>query len=148
MMKLDRFLKETFRLNSDILGMPRRCTTESHYTFANGYQVPNGRVVSSNFLGVNYDEKLQGQNSKEFDAFRHNSPATKIERNIILFGLGKHACPGRYFAITLIKMILHHVMLKYNVKTEFENVVPRNHIGFFIGPTKPGESGIVLENSD
>jgi cytochrome P450 len=32
------------------------------------------------------------------------------------FGLGKHACPGRFFAAAEVKIILCHILLKYDVK--------------------------------
>lgn len=47
------------------------------------------------------------------------------------FGYGKHACPGRYFAAHEVKIILCHMILKYDFK------LPANHIrgytisGFF-----------------
>ncbi|CAG8792469.1 3335_t:CDS:2, partial [Gigaspora rosea] len=140
MVKLDRFIKEAFRLNADILGLPRQCVTESHYTFTNGYQIPSGRMVSVDVLELYLNEKLQGPKPKEFNPSRHNSSATKLNRNFLLFGHGKHICPGRNYAVTLTKLTLHHIMLKYNLRTKFENGVPRNHLGFFIGPAKPCES--------
>jgi cytochrome P450 len=32
------------------------------------------------------------------------------------FGLGKHACPGRFFAINEVKIALCHILLKYDVE--------------------------------
>ncbi|KAF0376328.1 cytochrome P450 [Gigaspora margarita] len=146
MVKLNRFIKETFRLNSDILGLPRQCLNDSHYTFMNGYQIPYGRIISLDFLELNFDEKLQGTNPKDFNAYRHNSSVTKLDRNYLLFGFGKHACPGRNYAITLTIITLHHIMLNYYLRTKFENAVPRTHKGFFIGPIKPYESSIENNN--
>ncbi|CAG8646885.1 3721_t:CDS:2 [Gigaspora margarita] len=137
MVKLDRFIKEAFRLNADVLGLPRQCVTEPHYTFTNGYQIPSELYLN---------EKLQGPNPKEFNASRHKSSTTKLDHNFLLFGHGKHICPGRNYAVTLTKITLHHIMLKYNFRTKFENGIARNHLGFFIGPAKPGESSIVFEN--
>ncbi|RIB17254.1 cytochrome P450 [Gigaspora rosea] len=147
MVKLDRFIKETFRLNADLLGLPRQCITDTH-TFSNGYQIPSGRMVSVDVLELYRNENFQGPNPNEFNASRHNSPATKLDRNFLLFGHGKHICPGRNYAVTLTKITLHHIMLKYNLRTKFENRVPRNHIGFFIAPARPGDSSIVFEKNN
>jgi cytochrome P450 len=32
------------------------------------------------------------------------------------FGLGKHACPGRFFAINEVKIALCHILLKYDIE--------------------------------
>ncbi|CAG8810299.1 25728_t:CDS:2, partial [Gigaspora rosea] len=97
MVKLDSFVKESLRISSaPIVGLQHKCISKSYYTFANGYQVPSGRIVYLNFLDTNNNEELQGQNPTEFDAYRHlkrNSSATKLERNFLVFGGGKHACP-------------------------------------------------------
>ncbi|CAG8756032.1 6412_t:CDS:2, partial [Gigaspora rosea] len=47
-----------------------------------------------------------------------HSPATKVDRSFITFGGGRHACPGRFFAVNEIKMCLHKLILKYNIRTE------------------------------
>ncbi|CAG8833253.1 21809_t:CDS:2, partial [Gigaspora margarita] len=80
MVKLDMVIKETFRLNSDVLVASHQYLTNSHYTFMNGYQIPSE---------LNYDEELQGQNFKEFNTFRHSSSVTKLDPNFSLFGYGK-----------------------------------------------------------
>ncbi|CAG8814108.1 12895_t:CDS:2, partial [Gigaspora rosea] len=101
MVKLDSFIKESLRLSDPIIFLSHKCIFKSYYTFANGYQVPKGCLVSLNYCDTNNDEELQGQNPTEFRAYRHldhNSPATKLERNFLAFGGGKHACPGRALA--------------------------------------------------
>jgi hypothetical protein len=45
-------------------------------------------------------KKNYGEDADEFKPFRFlnkNSPATKVERSYIIFGGGKHACPGYLF---------------------------------------------------
>ena len=71
---------------------------------------------------IHYDEELQGQNPNEFDALRHlkKNSATRVERNYLPFGLGKHACPGRHFAVNEIKFALHHLLLKYDIKKDIK----------------------------
>ncbi|CAG8854508.1 33822_t:CDS:2, partial [Gigaspora margarita] len=39
LVKMERFIKESFRINSNVLSVPRPCIHET-YTFANGFQIP------------------------------------------------------------------------------------------------------------
>ncbi|RIB27735.1 cytochrome P450, partial [Gigaspora rosea] len=135
MIKLDSFVKESLRFFfSPIVGMPHKCISKSCYTFANGYQIPSGRIAYINLCDTNNDEELQGQNPTEFRAYRHlerNSYATKLERNFLAFGGGKHACPGRNFAVNQIKIFLHKILLKYDVRTNNEEIEPKRR---YFGP--------------
>ncbi|PKK70759.1 cytochrome P450 [Rhizophagus irregularis] len=89
--------------------------------------------------------RLTGPNPKSFEPFRHidkNAPASKISKNFVLFGAGKHACPGRYFAISEIKFFMHNIILKYNIRTESGKIEGRK----LYGPTAyPSPSGIIIE---
>jgi len=44
----------------------------------------------------------------------------------LAFGLGKHACPGRFFASNELKLVLAHLVVSYDVKLEDEGVRPSN----------------------
>ncbi|CAG8589217.1 16154_t:CDS:2, partial [Cetraspora pellucida] len=147
MVLLDSFVKEALRLNADLLGVPHKCLSEPYYTFSNGYQIPNGRVIMLNFLEITGDEELQGQNPQQFNAYRHlerNSNATKLERNFVIFGSGKHACPGRFYAVRVMKIFFHKIILKYHIRAETEKI-SKKHIGSLIAPLK---TNIVFENRD
>jgi cytochrome P450 len=47
------------------------------------------------------------------------------------FGYGKHACPGRYFAAHEVKIILCHVILKYDMKLPANSACGYTISGFF-----------------
>ena len=90
------------------------------------------------------NEKAQGPNPNEFNAFRHldkNFPAALVERNYLTFGLGKRACPGRSFAINGMKVTLHYLLLKYHIR----NVDNENKPKVFGPYTFPYDEGIVFE---
>ncbi|RIB07357.1 hypothetical protein C2G38_2274499 [Gigaspora rosea] len=109
-----------------------------------------GLLVVKFFLDVSeisFSEELNGQNPQEFDAHRHNSPATKPDHDYLVFGIGRRACPGRFFVVLLAKILLYHVLLNYNIKAELENAKHKQHAGFLLGPLKPGKAGIVFEKS-
>ncbi|CEJ58139.1 hypothetical protein PMG11_06809 [Penicillium brasilianum] len=52
------------------------------------------------------------------------------------FGLGRHACPGRFFAANEVKIVLSHMLLKYDIK------LPDNGAA-----VAPSTSGIFLETN-
>lgn len=69
------------------------------------------------------------ENPDNFDAYRfiklrsNTAWATKSKlvttsQDHTAFGHGKHACPGRFFAATEIKIALMHILLKYDVELE------------------------------
>ncbi|CAG8518661.1 4896_t:CDS:10 [Dentiscutata heterogama] len=145
MVKLDSFVKESLRFSGGLVGLQHICLSKPYYTFANGYQIPSGRLVNVSLSDTNNDEELQGQNPTEFYGYRHlnrNSPATKIERNFLTFGGGKHACPGRALAVNEIKVFLHKVMLKYDIRAGTGDI-KRRYFGPVSGPRK---ASIVFEN--
>jgi cytochrome P450 len=46
--------------------------------------------------------------------------------------VGKHACPGRFFAGNELKAMMVHLLLNYDVKFESEGIRPTNLV---IGPS-------------
>ena len=42
----------------------------------------------------------------------------------LAFGHGIHACPGRYFAASELKLMLAHLVVNYDVRLENEGVRP------------------------
>ncbi|CAB4490157.1 unnamed protein product [Rhizophagus irregularis] len=143
MKKLDSFIRESLRLTGHILALDHSVLKD--YTFSNGLQLPKDHIVKIYVDDIYQDELLQGPNPKSFEPFRHvdtNVPASKIGKNFMLFGGGKHACPGRHFAINEIKFFLHNIILKYNICTKSGKIEGRR----MYGPTAyPSSSGIIIE---
>ncbi|CAI2163292.1 20710_t:CDS:2 [Funneliformis geosporum] len=142
--RLDSMVRETFRLYVGASTLPHKVLSP-YYTFSSGHQVPKGRNVYIRVKEIHNDDKIHGQNSKEFNAFRHlesKSPASRVEKNFLTFGFGKHACPGRFFAVNEIKIALHYLLLKYDIrKVGDEKINPlmkRN-------PTFPSVEGLLFE---
>ncbi|RIB21757.1 cytochrome P450 [Gigaspora rosea] len=152
MVKLDCFLKESFRHSSDIAILPHTVVGDS-YTFSNGTTIPKDRDVYLYRNDTAFNNKFFGETSNEFQPKRHitsfsngktvHSPATKVDRSFITFGGGKHACPGRFFAVNKIKMCLHQLILKYNIRTESGKIVPPITFSSF---KIPPISGLIFEN--
>ena len=92
MKKLDNFIRESFRLTGHTTAFPHIVLKD--HTFSNGLQVPKGHKVEIYVDDIYRDESLQGPNPKLFDPSRHankNISASKIDKNFVLFGGGKHA---------------------------------------------------------
>ncbi|RUP47566.1 cytochrome P450 [Jimgerdemannia flammicorona] len=65
-----------------------------------------------------FDEELQGPDPENFNPWRFvnkNKQASKVGIDFLRFGMGKHACPGRFFAIQEIKTIVSIIMRKYRI---------------------------------
>ncbi|CAG8748315.1 15498_t:CDS:10, partial [Gigaspora rosea] len=133
MVKLDCFIKESFRHSTDIAQLMHIMTGDS-FTFSNGATIPKGRDVWVYMKDTAFSEKYFGKTANEFQPKRHltlysngktiHSPATKINKSFINFGGGKHACPGRFFAVSEIKVIFHKLILKYKIRTESGKIEP------------------------
>lgn len=63
-----------------------------------------------------------------------------VTSNNLLFGYGRHACPGRFFATNEVKMILANLLLTYDMKMTEGNTVryPNIEVGtdFFPDPDR------------
>ncbi|GET01140.1 cytochrome P450 [Rhizophagus clarus] len=145
MIKLDSFLRESLRTIDDIVALPHYVLKD--YTFSNGYQVQKGQLADLDLSDTHDDEQMQGENPESFDAYRHidkNFPASKITKNFVSFGGGKHACPGRYLAVNGIKYFLHNLIINYNFRTESGKVEEKLRYGPL---TMPSNNGIIFEKS-
>jgi len=58
----------------------------------------------------------------EGEDIKHQIAATNP--SFLVFGHGKHACPGRFFAANELKAMVAHLVLNYDVKLENEGVRP------------------------
>ncbi|KAF5369084.1 hypothetical protein D9758_002904 [Tetrapyrgos nigripes] len=134
MRKLDSFLKESERLmGSGAIGMHR--LTLKEFTFSDGTTVPAGTIIAVASNAVHHDQSKYSK-PYEFDGFRYSlmreedgegikhQMATPDHENWLLFGAGHHACPGRFFAVNELKLMLSLLILNYDVKFEKEGEIP------------------------
>lgn len=79
------------------------------------------------------------ENPEEYDAWRFvkrrqagvaASQFVQSGREHNSFGIGKHQCPGRFFAANELKICLIHVLLQYDIRLQ-EGYSPKQlHFGF------------------
>ncbi|KAJ7143757.1 cytochrome P450 [Mycena epipterygia] len=133
--KLDSFLRESQRFNGvSAINMNRMVMNPAGFTFSDGTHLPCGSYVTAATYATHHDD-AHYENADVFDGFRfarmlaEDGDAGKLQMTApnttyLAFGMGRHACPGRFFAVTELKTMLAHVVDNYDVKLEQEGVRP------------------------
>ncbi|KAM6503777.1 Cytochrome P450 [Amanita muscaria] len=142
--KLDSFIKECMRVSNFALVIMGR-KARKDFTFSDGTTIPAGSTVVVPFNPVHTD-KDKYVNPDKFDGFRferlraQEGEETKHQLlslgvDYVLFGHGRHACPGRFFVINEIKVMLAHLLLNYDIKMADGGGRPKDwQFGIFTGP--------------
>ncbi|KAK7051554.1 hypothetical protein VNI00_004533 [Paramarasmius palmivorus] len=149
MRKLDSFLKETERtMGMGGLISDRRVLKD--FTFSDGTTIPAGSTISIPNWAVHHDEKYY-EDPHIFKPFRFaemredNGEGMKHQMvtptmEYFLFGVGRHACPGRFFAVNELKTLITHVLMNYDVRFENLGVVPEpTWVGIASQPNQKAE---------
>ncbi|KAI6036052.1 cytochrome P450 [Pisolithus microcarpus] len=134
MRKFDSFFKETQRFEGmAILALPR--IAMSDLTLADGTFIPQGTTLAFPVHRMHHDDAVF-ENPDTFEPFRFAKTRSKelngaghqmttLGPDVLLFGLGTHACPGRFFAATVLKTMLAHIVMSYDVKLEDDTFRPQ-----------------------
>jgi cytochrome P450 len=149
MPKIDSFVRESHRISgAGILGMTR--FTLRPFTFSNGVTVPADTVVAAPATAIHTDGENY-PNPDEFDGFRFanlrecdgvtGQQITSTSVDYLIFGYGRHACPGRFFAANEVKALLAHIIVTYDIKLEEGRRAPRTII---IGSVRMPEKANVM----
>ncbi|KAF8657579.1 hypothetical protein AX14_007845 [Amanita brunnescens Koide BX004] len=105
------------------------------FTFSDGTTIPAGNVLS--VATCMHTDPDNYADAGTFDGFRFEKMSEKEEESskyslvsldidYILFGHGRHACPGRFFVANELKTILAHILLNYDVKMANGDVRPES----------------------
>ena len=97
------------------------------FTFSDGTYLPKGTLVAVPSYAIHLDESNY-PNPTSFQPFRfaekaEETPGRKVDMtatstDFLVFGYGRHACPGRFFAAAELKLMLALIVMKYDVKLE------------------------------
>ncbi|KAK1225931.1 hypothetical protein PQX77_011130 [Marasmius sp. AFHP31] len=134
MRMLDSFLKESQRVSSAAAVGIRRLALND-FVFSNGTVIPAGTMIAISPSALHFDED-QYSNPFEFDGFRSYKQREEEgesikhqmvtpQTNYVTFGIGKHACPGRFFAVNEIKALVSHTLMYYDLKLDESEAVPK-----------------------
>ncbi|KAJ8076560.1 hypothetical protein PM082_000983 [Marasmius tenuissimus] len=127
MRRLDSFLKEVHRFDPlGPFGVERKALKD--FTFSDGTVVPAGTTIGVPIRALQRDEAYF-PNGDKFEGFRfadmREEEGESIKHQMVtpttdyfLFGHGRHACPGRFFAVNELKLLVAHILLNYDIKAE------------------------------
>ncbi|KAF5497283.1 Cytochrome P450 monooxygenase BOA4 [Colletotrichum siamense] len=149
--KMDSFIKEVQRFCSpDLTTFQRKAT--GPVTLSNGFHLPKGARIEVATGAINADAALYN-NPSEFDGLRFYKKrqteearskyqVLSVSKEDLVWGYGRAACPGRFLADMLIKMILVEILKRYDIKMpdgqgRYENMEVQ-------GQTLPNEQGEIL----
>ncbi|THH15313.1 hypothetical protein EW146_g5132 [Bondarzewia mesenterica] len=118
------------------------------YTFADGTHVPKGVFVTASLYSTHNDNEIYKDSSVfnpwRFSDLRAAEEGTEhgikhqlidLSSEFLAFGLGRHACPGRFISANQLKAMLCHIVLNYDVNLENEGVRPPNeYVGVSVRP--------------
>ncbi|KAL1853611.1 hypothetical protein Daus18300_011734 [Diaporthe australafricana] len=161
--KLDSFLRESQRMNPPFSckSMSFQRVVRKTVTLKDGTCLPAGTHFAMPAAAMAHDQSLvpgiDGEKDADvFDPFRFErlrNDASRPENvnrfqfattdsSTLHFGHGKYACPGRFFASNEIKVILCHLLLRYDFKfpEERNQAHPANwsyEEAFYPDPTIP-----------
>ncbi|KAF2871561.1 cytochrome P450 [Massariosphaeria phaeospora] len=125
--KMDSFMKESQRFRPPGLVTMNR-QVEQDLKLSNGLTLPKGAHIGV-AAGSNALDPELFPNPMEFDGLRflklRERPGNENKYNFVTtgpdqlhWGVGTHACPGRFFASYEIKMLLAKLLTDYDIKLE------------------------------
>jgi len=94
------------------------------FTFSDGTYIPEGTLVAVAAHSVHMDESNY-PDPTSFRPFRfvdenarRKVGLTAIHADWLAFGYGRRACPGRFFAADIVKLLLAHMVVNYDMKLD------------------------------
>lgn len=114
---MDSLIRESIRYNPiGETGLERIVGKKGGFTFSNGIHVPQGALLAAPIKGYQRDETAYpgGFNPRRSMQDPERPKVTDISPDFLNFGLGRGACPGRFFTSNLLKLVLTHLLLDYD----------------------------------
>lgn len=118
---MDSFLKESQRFNPFAAASMNRAVIDDA-RLSDGTVLPKGSsvIVASNYMDPDIYENPEKFDPARFLNLRQQTGQESTWQFVspspahLLFGFGRHACPGRFFAANEIKILLSHLLLLYD----------------------------------
>ncbi|KAJ9053658.1 hypothetical protein DSO57_1022061 [Entomophthora muscae] len=123
---LNSAIRETLRHRAQRIGQWR--ITSKAQVLRNGMEIPEGALLALDGTSLHFNEK-DYPSPHEYNPFRFVGTglnATRVNGSFIGFGAGRHACPGRFFAVQEVTAIMSTLLRKYNFATLDGNPRPFN----------------------
>ncbi|KAJ5714402.1 cytochrome P450 monooxygenase [Penicillium malachiteum] len=152
---MDSVLKESQRLKPFEFVLLRRIALDT-VRLSDGTRIPKGSGVGV-FTGFMCDPTIY-LNPTQFDAFRflnlrntpgyaHSSQFVSPSASHLGFGYGSQSCPGRFFAVALVKILLVHIVMEYDIKPSGSEGIKLVKDGFRVN-TDPEATLLVRRRQD
>ncbi|KAJ3543507.1 hypothetical protein NM688_g5847 [Phlebia brevispora] len=135
MRKLDSFMMESQRYNG-VNGISVIRKALKDLTFSDGTFIPADTILAAaatpthmdpaNYADPHIFDPWRFSNTREESTGVWNRQYVSTSVDYMSFGLGKHACPGRFFAANELKAMLAHVIVNYDVKFKDEGEASLN----------------------
>ncbi|KAK7446303.1 hypothetical protein VKT23_014509 [Stygiomarasmius scandens] len=150
--KVDSFMKEVARMMGiSVTSVNRKVLKE--LTLSDGTILPAGTLIAIPVFSLHQDKRnyedpyifkpfrFYEMRMNEGESIKHQMATPNSE--YLFFGTGKHACPGRFFAVNELKTLLAHTLTTYDVKLEGDSKkIPEP---FWFGPSvSPNQTAKVL----
>lgn len=118
---MDSFLKESQRCNPFAVASMNRAVIKD-VSLSDGTLLPKGStvIVASNYMDPDIYENLDKFDAARFLDLRQQTGQENAWQFVsptpahLLFGFGRHSCPGRFFTANEIKILLSHLLLLYD----------------------------------
>ncbi|KAL3481775.1 cytochrome P450 [Aspergillus californicus] len=110
---VDELREEITECLADITGM--RMVTSDTFSFDDGLTFPKGATIAFPTMYMRQDPG-NFPSADKFDAFRHCRTHANNQYDWVMFGYGRQACPGRFYALRLLKTVLGELILRYDIR--------------------------------
>ncbi|KAI9155716.1 Cytochrome P466 monooxygenase [Paramyrothecium foliicola] len=132
----DSVIRESLRCHPILIkGLTKEVVDPKGLELPDGTHLPKGTWVGVPVVGVHRDERFY-PNAMTYDPYRFLRLRHEMEKKAasdksastseldaarpsveyLGFGYGRHACPGRWFAVLMMKTLLAHLTLHYDVE--------------------------------
>ncbi|CAO3627508.1 unnamed protein product [Cunninghamella blakesleeana] len=119
--KLDSAIREAFRVKNVHISLPHTNITNKNVILSSGAIIRPGESAYINIYANHTDPNVQKtiDDLKIYNPFRFvnaEKNSAKIGDDFLFFGMGKHACPGRWFAIQEIKTVIAYLIRRFEIE--------------------------------
>ncbi|KAJ5449569.1 cytochrome P450 monooxygenase [Penicillium daleae] len=127
---MDSVLKESQRLKPFEIVLLRRMARET-VRLSDGTRIPKGSSIgfsadlmrdASNYANPNQFHAHRFLQLRDTPGYTHKSLLATPSVSHIGFGCGLQSCPGRFFAAGLMKILLTHIVMKYDIRASVDEV--------------------------
>ncbi|KAJ5618090.1 cytochrome P450 [Penicillium hordei] len=129
---IENALKESLRLAVVFPGLIRQVTSPTGATLEDGLHLPCGARISVAAYAIHRDDNVW-PDATTYNPARYESPQaptdqttakvpsshlpmSRASESFLSFGLGKRACPGRFFVTDELKLLFAHMFTKYEIQ--------------------------------